>query len=392
MGQDVPVSPVEELTSSMHRDLDSWQRLGMAAGIGPVLFRQLVTHFGTPGGALQAPADELRQLPGIDARRAEAIRRAARTPLTNGWQARLRRLPAAVQTYQDRAYPRRLLTIYDYPPVLFLRGTVRPADELAVAVVGSRKASPYGLRMTRRLTAELTRRGVTVVSGLARGIDTEAHRTALECGGRTIAVLGSGVDVIYPRENRSLADRIAGRGAIISEFAPGTVPEPGFFPRRNRIISGLSLGVVIVEARRRSGALITARYAADQGREVYAVPGPVDQPGSAGPHGLIQDGAKLVTCVEDILEEVSQLSRICRKTGESTGGRPEQGLTVEERRLLGALINEPTVIDELIGRLGWGPSRVLAVLFSLEVKGLVRQLAGKRFLRIDHSRLPESPG
>ena len=364
----------------------------MAAGIGPVLFRQLVTHFGTPGRALQASAEELCHLPGIDARRAGAIRRAARTPLATGWQARLRRLPAAVQTYQDRAYPRRLLSIYDYPPVLFLRGTVRPADELAVAVVGSRKASPYGLRITRRLTAELVRRGVTVVSGLARGIDTEAHRTALECGGRTVAVLGSGIDVIYPRENRSLADRIAGRGAVVSEFAPGTAPEPGFFPRRNRIISGLSLGVVIVEARRRSGALITARYAADQGREVYAVPGPVDQPGSAGPHGLIQDGAKLVTCVEDILEEVPQLSRAGRKTGERTGGRPDPELTAVERRLMEALTGDPTTVDDLIGRLQWEPSKLLAVLFSLEVKGLVRQLAGKRFLRIDHSRLPESSG
>jgi len=272
----------------MHRDLDSWQRLGMAAGIGPVLFRQLVTHFETPGRVLRASCDELRSLPGIDARRAEAIHRAARTPLANRWRARLKTLGAEVRTYQDPEYPRRLLSIYDYPPLLYLRGAVRPVDELAMAVVGSRRASPYGRRVTRLLVAGLVRRGVIVVSGLARGIDTEAHRTALECGGRTIAVLGSGIDVIYPRENRALADRIAGRGAVVSEFAPGTTPEPGFFPRRNRIISGLSLGVVIVEARRRSGALITARYAADQGREVYAVPGPIDHPGSQGPHGLIQ--------------------------------------------------------------------------------------------------------
>ena len=376
----------------MHRDLDSWQRLGTAAGIGPVLFRQLVTHFGTPGRALQASSDELRGLPGIDAKRAQAIRQAARTPLANGWQARLRRLRVTIRTYRDRTYPQRLLSIYDFPPVLYLRGTIRPADELAVAVVGSRQASPYGRRITRRLVAGLSRCGVTVVSGLARGIDTEAHRAALECGGRTIAVLGSGIDVIYPRENRALSERIAGRGAVVSELAPGTTPEPGFFPRRNRIISGLSLGVVIVEARRRSGALITARCAADQGREVYAVPGPVDQPGSLGPHLLIQDGAKLVTGVEDIFEEIPQLRRAARAAEEKAGSAPGIALTAPERQLFEIITEDPAAVDDLIGQLQWEPSRLLAVLFSLEVKGLVRQLAGKRFIRIDHSHLLESPG
>jgi DNA processing protein len=376
----------------MHRDLDSWQRLGTAAGIGPVLFRQLVTHFGSPERVLRASRDELRGRPGIDARRAEAIRRAARTPLAADWRNRLKQLRVAIRTYQDRAYPQRLLSIYDYPPVLYLRGTVRPSDELAVAVVGSRRASPYGLRVTRSLVAGLIHRGVTVVSGLARGIDTEAHRTALECGGRTIAVLGSGVDVIYPRENRTLARRIVDRGALVSEFAPGTTPEPGFFPRRNRIISGLSFGVVIVEAGRRSGALITARFAADQGREVYAVPGPIDHPGSLGPHRLIQDGAKLVTDVEDIFEEIPQLRQAAEEPREEAGGHPEAVLTAPERRLVEILTGDPTAVDELIDRIGWEPSRLLAVLFSLEVKGLVRQLAGKRFIRIDHLHLPESPG
>jgi len=376
----------------MHRDLNSWQRLGMAAGIGPVLFRQLVTHFGTPGRVLRASCAELRGLPGIDAKRAEAIRQAAQTPLAKGWQDHLKELRTTVRTYRDRAYPQRLLSIYDYPPVLYLRGTIQPIDELAVAVVGSRRASPYGLRVTRRLVAGLIRRGVTVVSGLARGIDTEAHRAALECGGRTLAVLGSGVDVIYPRENRALADRIIDRGAIVSEFAPGTTPEPGFFPRRNRIISGLSLGVVIVEAHRRSGALITARFAADQGREVYAVPGPIDHPGSLGPHRLIQDGAKLVTGVEDIFEEIPQLRQAADEPKKGTGGHPEVILTPPEGQLFEALTDDPAAVDELIGRLRWEPSRLLAVLFSLEVKGLVRQLAGKRFIRIDHPHVPESPG
>ena len=362
----------------MQPDLDSWQRLGAAAGIGPVLFRQLVSHFGSPGRVLQASTKALCGLPGIDAGRAEAIRQAARTPLPRDWRSHLGRLRAAVCTYGDRSYPQRLLSIYDYPPLLWIRGTIEPVDELTVAVVGSRQASLYGRRVTRRLVAGLVRRGVTVVSGLARGIDTEAHGAALDCGGRTIAVLGSGIDVIYPRENRALADRIAGSGAIVSEFAPGTTPEPGFFPRRNRIISGLSLGVVIIEARERSGALITARYAADQGREVYAVPGPIDHPGSLGPHRLIQDGAKLVCDVEDIFEEIPGLGRA---VGAAREEGPRVNLTPQEEELYGALSDDPVAVDELIARLQWEPSRVLAALFSLEVKGLARQLAGKRFIR-----------
>jgi DNA processing protein len=362
----------------MQRDLDSWQRLGTATGIGPVLFRQLVSHFGTPGKVLEASSGELCDLSGIDVSRAKAIRQAARTPLRHDWRSRLRRLRATICTYRDRSYPRRLLSIYDYPPFLYVRGAIEPIDELAVAVVGSRQASLYGRRMARSLVAGLVRRGVTVVSGLARGIDTEAHRAALECGGRTVAVLGSGIDVIYPRENRTLADRIADSGAVVSEFPPGTTPQPGFFPRRNRIISGLSLGVVVVEARGRSGALVTARYAADQGREVYAVPGPIDHSGSLGPHRLIQDGAKLVCCVEDICEEIPQLRQVVPVVKDD--GR-EVELTPQEGELFKILTDDPMAVDQLIARLQWEPSRVLAVLISLEIKGLAQQLAGKRFIR-----------
>jgi DNA processing protein len=362
----------------MQRDLDSWQRLGMAAGIGPVLFRQLLSHFGTPKKVLEATTEELRALPGIDVRKAEAIRQTSRRALPHNWPIRLRRLSATICTFRDRTYPERLLSTYDYPPFVYLRGTIEPADELAVAVVGSRRASLYGRRVTRYLVASMVRRGVTVVSGLARGIDTEAHRTALECGGRTLAVLGSGIDVIYPRENRALTNRIAGRGAILSEFPLGTTPQPGFFPRRNRIISGLSLGVVIVEARERSGALVTARYAADQGREVFAVPGPIDDPGSIGPHRLIQDGAKLVHQIEDIFDEIPQLHQT--KEVEPEKGQEVQ-LPPQERELLSMLTDEPLTVDQLIGRLRWEPSMVLAGLVSLEVKGLAQQLAGKRFIK-----------
>jgi DNA processing protein len=362
----------------MHRDLDSWQRLGAATGIGPVLFRQLLARFGSPEKVLAATEKQLRAVPGIDTGRAQAILQAAGIPLPHDGPSRLRSLKAAIITYQDRSYPQRLLTIYDYPALLYIRGSFQKADEVSVAVVGSRRASPYGQRVTRLLVAGLVQRGITVVSGLARGIDSVAHRMALERGGRTIAVLGSGIDVVYPAENTSLADRIADSGAVVSEFPLGTDPEPGFFPRRNRIISGLSLGVVVIEAGDRSGALVTAHYAADQGREVYAVPGPIDQPHSRGPHHLIQEGAKLVRCVEDIVEEIPQLR------GAASAGpdnEPEPDVSPQEKELLNLLTDEPVPVDQIIGRTGRGPSEVLSLLLSLEMKGLAQQLAGKRFVR-----------
>jgi DNA processing protein len=255
---------------------------------------------------------------------------------------------------------------------------IAAGDAWAVAVVGSRRASPYGLKVARMLSTGLVGRGFTIVSGLARGVDTAAHRAALEGGGRTIAVLGSGIDVIYPPENDRLAGEIAASGAVVSEFPPGTRPEPGFFPRRNRLISGLSLGVVVVEAGQRSGALVTAHVAADQGREVFAVPGDITRAGSRGTHHLIQEGAKLVRDVEDILAELPDRPR---RTPVELSRGPRPDVTLQERELLDRITDEPATPDELVRLTGWGSPRVLAVLLGLEMKGLVRQLAGKRFVK-----------
>jgi DNA processing protein len=362
----------------MQTNLDSWQRLGAAPGIGPVLFRQLVKRFGSPELVLAASIKDLCSFPNIDEKRATAIKAAARAPLTRGWPSLLERLGARLLICEDSAYPRRLLTIYDYPPVLYIRGQLTEADEAAMAIVGSRRASPYGLKMAERFSIDLVRGGFTVVSGLARGVDSAAHRAALDAGGRTIAVLGSGIDVVYPAENRGLADRIAARGAVVSEFPPGTKPEAGHFPRRNRIISGISLGVLVIEARARSGALLTARYAADQGREVFAVPGSIDQPGSRGTHRLIQEGAKLVEDVEDILEELPPSG--IQRYGPGPA-QPEEDLSEDESKILFLLTDQPVPVDDLISRSALLPSQVLAVLFSLEMKGLAQQFSGKQFVR-----------
>jgi DNA processing protein len=299
-------------------------------------------------------------------------------PLEIGRPSLLEKRGVSILTYRDPGYPRRLLEIYDYPPLLYVRGQLTETDDLAVAVVGSRQVGSYGRRMAERIAFGLAQRGVTVVSGLARGIDSQAHRGALEGGGRTLAVLGSGIDVIYPPENRALAEQIARSGAVVSEFPLGTKPEAGHFPRRNRIISGLSRGVVVAAAGIRSGALLTANFALDQGREVFAVPGNIDCPGSQGPHHLIQVGAKLVQDVDDILEELQVPGRPLPRGAPSESAHD---LSTEEKRLLDLLTDRPAPVDHLISRSGFQPSETLALLFSLEMKGFIQQLSGKRFVR-----------
>jgi DNA processing protein len=321
---------------------------------------------------------ELCSLPNIDEKRAGAILAAADSPLPAEWSSLLQELGVTVLTYWDARYPKRLRNTYGYPPLLYVRGHLTEADEPAVAVVGSRRASSYGRRMAHKMAFDLAQRGLTVVSGLARGIDCTAHRGALAGRGRTVAVLGSGIDVVYPPENRNLAEQIAQNGAVVSEFPPGTRPEAGHFPRRNRIISGLSLGVLVVEARVQSGALLTARLALDQGGEVFAIPGSVDHPGSQGPHRLIQEGAKLVQEVEDILEELHLPGRMLDVPSTA---RPVQDLSPEEEKLFTLLTDQPIPVDHLITQTGLLPSETLALLFSLEMKGLVQQLSGKRFAR-----------
>jgi DNA processing protein len=294
------------------------------------------------------------------------------------------------------AFPRALRDVAGMPPALYVRGALRDADALAVAVVGARLATPYGVEMADRLAGDLARRGVTIVSGLARGIDTAAHRGALRAGGRTIAVLGCGVDVAYPRENARLAAEIAERGALVSEFPPGTPPLAPNFPRRNRVIAGLALGVIVVEAAARSGSSITAGWAADLGREVMAVPGRATSEMSRGCHALIKDGATLVEGWEDVvgqlpspwrdrvsapapIDSAPDVNNVDDAGRARDGGADEQGEDIE--RLLRAIGEDPVSIEEVIEGSGVASGRAAALLLTLELEGRVRQLAGKRFVR-----------
>jgi DNA processing protein len=281
-------------------------------------------------------------------------------------------------------YPVQLAAVPAAPDGLYVRGRIVAEDALAVAVVGSRRATAYGVEIAERLGADLAARGVTVVSGLARGIDSAAHRGALAAGGRTIAVLGSGADVIYPPENRPLAGRIAEAGAVVSQFEPGTPPLPHHFPERNRVIAGLALGVVVVEAAERSGALITAGFAAELGREVMAVPGRVTSPESRGAHRLIQDGAALVQGWEDVIAQLPTRWRACVRASAAGGdaaARPAEAAGADGAAgVLDALGEEPATIDEIIERSGMASGRVAALLLELELGGRVRQVDGKRFV------------
>src|SRR3989454_8361792 len=282
----------------------------------------------------------------------------------------------------DEHYPAWLRAIPDPPPVLYCDGSLEPGDRQAVAIVGSREATPYGLRVTDALARELSRLGFTIVSGFARGIDAAAHRAALASGGRTVAVLGCGLDVDYPSGHASLRAEIAGSGAVLTEFDPGTPPRATNFPRRNRIISGLALGVVVVEATEDSGSLITARLALEQGREVFAVPGPIDVPTSRGTHGLIKQGAKLVETVDDIMEELlPQLDRPLQtlKT-EPIAALSEHGeLSSSERTVLDLMSREPLHLDDLTERSRLTTPAVAGILLGLELKALVKQLPGQRY-------------
>ena len=291
----------------------------------------------------------------------------------------------------DARYPSRLAEVPDAPATLHVHGALVDADALAVAVVGSRRATPYGLEVAETLAADLAARGVTIVSGLARGIDAAAHRGALRVGGRTLAVLGSGIDVIYPPENRRLAAEIAERGALLSQFAPGTPPLPQNFPTRNQVIAALSLAVVVVEAAEKSGSLITARLAAELGREVLAVPGRITAPESRGANRLIQDGAHVAMGWEDVVgvlperwkARVTATAGIGRAGDAAAVGRGAlEGEPSGYRSILELLGEDPIDIDHVIERSGLGAGRVSAALLELELEGRVRQIEGKRFVRV----------
>ena len=365
-------------------DLRDLLCLTMVPGVGPLTSRALLAHFRTPGRVLDAPERSLRDVAGVGPKLAGAIARARREHDPDLELALCRERGVRPIPPTDPEYPEALKDIPDPPPLLYVRGSIEPVDALAIAVVGSRRCTPYGLRMAERLAGSLARVGLTIVSGLARGIDAAAHRGALRAGGRTIAVLGNGLGEIYPPEHESLADEVAASGALLCEFAMRQQPLAGLFPQRNRLISGLSLGVLVIEATPRSGSLSTARHATEQNREVFAVPGPVDSLASRGCHALIRDGAKLVETADDILEELGPLVREVRPASDEPAVRHPVELTLsdQERKILGHLDDLPKPIDAIIGLTGLGASQVMATLSILEMRRLVRRAPGNLFARV----------
>jgi DNA processing protein len=362
----------------MAEDLFHWLALSLTPGLGSVLIKRLLERFNAPEAVFHASLRELLGIEGLGEKLAGEIRKGPRTERVERELSLLKRAAGKIVTLKDDDYPRRLKDIYDPPALLYVRGELRREDELAIAIVGSRKTASYGRWLTERIGEDLARQGITVVSGMARGIDSLAHKGALQGGGRTIAVLGCGVDVIYPSENRSLFHQIIEHGAVLSEFPMGSPPEGGHFPKRNRIISGLSMGVVIVQASAESGSLITAGYALEQGREVFAVPGNVGAEGSRGTNRLIKDGAKLVESSDDILEEI--LPQWRREEGEPRKSKAAAvDLNREEEMLYKLLGETPLHIDAIIRESQLDPGRVSSLLLNLELKGLISQWPGKCF-------------
>jgi DNA processing protein len=355
----------------------------MVPGVGPHTSRALLERFGSAGRVLDAKVGALRDVPGVGPKIAEQIARARREHDAAAELELCRQTGVDLVTLGDPGYPPPLGDIPDPPRLLYVRGRYAPADALAIALVGSRKCTPYGLRVAERLAASLARVGLTVVSGLARGIDAAAHRGALKAGGRTLAVLANGLAQVYPPEHEELAREVADSGAVLSEMSMRQSPLAGLFPQRNRIISGLCLGVVVVEATPRSGSLSTARHAMEQNREVFAVPGPVDSLASRGCHRLIRDGARLVETVDDILEELGPLVREVRPAPAEPAVRHPAELTLSdlERSLLGRLDDRPLAVDELIALTGLTAAQVMATLSVLEMRRLVRRLPGHQFVR-----------
>lgn len=372
-------------TKSVETDWDALVpslTLAMVPGVGPLLQRDLLKRFGTASKVLAAAPSELREIPRLGAKLCYAITQAGRGDEAQAEIERCRQNGIRVLSLQDQAYPSHLAQIEDPPSVLYTQGTFTPQDTLAIAVVGTRHASHYGRKQAQKLAGGLARAGVTVVSGLARGIDTVAHQAAIEVGGRTIAVLGSGLLDIYPADNKKLALEVIQHGVLMSEFATQAKPARGSFPRRNRVVTGLSQGVVVIEAGDRSGALISARHAMEQGREVFAVPGPVDSRVSRGCHRLIRDGAKLVESVDDILEELGPMFQPSQDAEGHEVHRPaELQLNEIERSVLRAIGNQPTTIDEVMQTTGLPIHRLLSTISVLEMRRLVRRLSGTQVVR-----------
>ncbi len=374
--------PVRDVRS-IDLPVDATLQLSMLPGIGPRTLTALLERFETPANVLAATGPELATVNGVGPKLIHAIRTASHHVDVESIIRWCHENDSEIICRGSQGYPLRLEDLPDAPPLLFVRGGITSEDELAVAIVGTRHATTYGLKQAERFGYSLARAGVTVVSGLARGIDAAAHEGALCGGGRTIAVLGSGLGQIYPSEHKGLADAVAADGAVISEYSPDAKPRGGMFPQRNRLIAGLSLGTLVIEAPDRSGALITARLAGEQNREVFALPGPVTSRASRGCNQLIRDGATLVQTVDDVLE---QLGPICQPVltddGHEVRNPAELQLNDLERAVLEAIEATSTPIDQVIAKSELPAHRVIATISVLEMRRLVRRLSGQYVSRI----------
>ncbi|MFH1479337.1 MAG: DNA-processing protein DprA [Candidatus Omnitrophota bacterium] len=360
-------------------DIEKLVLLNMVDGLGSMRTQSLLKHFKTLDDIFGASEKDLMAVENIGRKIASNIV----NTISHINVAKEMKLVAKhnvdIVTFLDENYPKNLKNIYDPPIVLYVKGKITPDDNVAIAVVGSRQPSLYGLKQAEKISFELSSRGITIVSGLARGIDSSAHRGVLRAKGRTIAVLGSGILNIYPEEHKSLSEEVSGNGALISEFPMETYPQGGNFPRRNRIISGLSLGVVVVEAALRSGALITSDMALEQGREVFAVPGKVDSMTSLGTNKLIKEGAKLVSSIEDILQELKLDIKGSIKDGPNNN--PSR-LDKSESLVYTLLSSEPKHIDEILKEANIAYKEISSVLMSLQIKHMIKELPGKNFVSI----------
>ncbi len=380
-----------------------WLTLALLPGVGTAHFIRLLARFRTPANVLSASRGALEEV--VGKKLAGRIAAYADTADVTAQERAMTACGAKLITLEHPDFPLRLAEIYDPPLLLFVRGELLPEDAHCVGVVGTRRATPYGIRMAERFGRELAGRGVTVVSGMAAGVDAAAHRGAIEAGGRTIAVLGCGTDVVFPPQHADLMEDIADHGAVVSQFPMGMKPIRGNFPYRNRIISGMSLGTLVVEAPMRSGALITARQAAEQGREVFAIPGQLGVKNSEGPHALIREGAKLVETVDDILVELElpaqcMTARVRSEPDTPPASSPDpshheaasaapqtavatptipKAASADERKVLNALSPDGSYVDEIASACHISVSEALSSLTLLELKGLVRQFSGKRF-------------
>ncbi len=361
----------------MH-ELYYWIALRLTCGIGNVNYKNLINHFGTPEKIFHADAAELRKVEGISARARESVLKFKHSHVIDMELDLITAEKIEIVTLNSPNYPENLKNIYDPPPFLYVKGKLNKQDCNAIAVVGSRRASEYGIKVTEEISRALALRDITIISGMARGIDSQAHEAALACGGRTIAVLGCGVDVVYPPENRKLYGAIVSNGAVISEYPMGTEPNSYNFPARNRIISGLSIGVLVAEASLKSGSLITARLALDQGRDVFAVPGNIFSLKSKGSNSLLKSGAQLVEGADDIIESMHFKVNAYKKAEEEENEKAGN-LSMEAQTIYKLLQKESAQIDEIILKSRLSSSQVSSVLLELELNGFIKQLPGKRF-------------